>query len=235
MRPIGFSTGALAFGDFRRGLALSAGHAAVELSALREHELQSLVMALDELDLSGFAYVSFHAPSSIDSVSERQIFDSLVRVAERGWPIIVHPDVISDRNMWRSLGRLLCLENMDNRKPIGRTAAEVARLFERFPDASFCCDLGHVRQVDPTMTEAFLVLREFGGRLQQIHISEVDFRSKHDPLSFASINAFQQVAHLIPETIPAIIESVLPGERIGDEIAKARVALTPLRAAISAA
>ena len=41
MRPIGFSTGALAFADFRRGLALTrkAECAAVELSALRQAEL----------------------------------------------------------------------------------------------------------------------------------------------------------------------------------------------------
>jgi hypothetical protein len=237
VRSIGFSTGALAFGSFRDGLAMatSSGHSAVELSALREQELVPLIDALGELDLSGFSYVSIHAPSSVGPGSERATVDSLLRAAHHGWPMIVHPDVITDPDVWRRLGSLLCIENMDNRKPIGRTAEDMAALFDRFPEAGFCCDLGHARQVDPTMTEAFLMLRRFGPRLRQLHVSEVNYRSKHDPLSFASITAFQQVAHRIPGDTPVILESVIPSDRISDEIEKARIALTPVRASISAA
>ncbi|MGI0084760.1 MAG: hypothetical protein ACREBQ_06730, partial [Nitrososphaerales archaeon] len=65
MRPIGFSTGALAYGDFRRALDILQGKriAAIELSALRETELAPLIGALDSLDLSAFTYISVHAPS----------------------------------------------------------------------------------------------------------------------------------------------------------------------------
>jgi hypothetical protein len=47
MRPIGFSTGALAFADFLNGLAMLRDKhtTAVELSALREKELARLVDA----------------------------------------------------------------------------------------------------------------------------------------------------------------------------------------------
>src|SRR6187200_2433360 len=66
MRPIGFSSGALAKSDYRRGLELqkSASFTAIELSALRERELQPLVDAAQTLSLDQFSYVSFHAPSS---------------------------------------------------------------------------------------------------------------------------------------------------------------------------
>jgi hypothetical protein len=63
MKPIGFSTGALAKGDFATGLAVQRGVPridAVELSALRDHELPLLVDAIPSLDLEGFEYVSFH-------------------------------------------------------------------------------------------------------------------------------------------------------------------------------
>ena len=48
MRPIGFSTGALAYGDFRRGLDIVRENQlpVVELSALREPELEPLVASL---------------------------------------------------------------------------------------------------------------------------------------------------------------------------------------------
>ena len=64
MRPMGFSTGALAQGDFHLALRMLADQptTAVELSALRAHELLPLSQALPTLDLSRFAYVSVHAP-----------------------------------------------------------------------------------------------------------------------------------------------------------------------------
>ena len=51
MRPVGYSTGALAPGDVPRAVALLSGRArAVELSALRLHELAPLLSALPGLD-----------------------------------------------------------------------------------------------------------------------------------------------------------------------------------------
>ena len=65
MRPIGFSTGALALGDFRRALSMlkDVGARSVELSALRDHEVDALMKALPGLELSGYRYVSVHVPS----------------------------------------------------------------------------------------------------------------------------------------------------------------------------
>ncbi len=78
MRQIGFSTGALALGDFRAALRMLAGKncSAVELSALRQEELAPLVVQLDDLDLSNFEYVSFHAPSAIDPAFETEAASS---------------------------------------------------------------------------------------------------------------------------------------------------------------
>src|SRR3954451_22620697 len=75
MRPIGFSTGALAKGDFALGLDAQrnvAGIDAVELSALRDHELPTLVDAIGSLDLDDFEYVSFHAPSRLAAMDEKR-------------------------------------------------------------------------------------------------------------------------------------------------------------------
>ena len=75
------------------------------------------------------------------------------------------------------------------------------------------------------MTEAWLILREFGPRLRQVQVSEVNTRSKHDRLSYASILAFQEVAYLIPEGVPLILETPVPGADIEEEIARVREAL----------
>jgi endonuclease IV len=98
-------------------------------------------------------------------------------------------------------------------------------IFKQLPDATFCFDIGHARQYDATMTEAYLILREFGTRLRQVHVSEVNTTSRHAPLSYASILAFQEVAHLIPSHVPLILETPVREEDIDAEIAKANQAL----------
>ena len=237
MRPVGFSTGALAHADFREGLRMLCGKAlhAVELSALRQSELTPLLEAIPSLDLRGFQYVSFHAPSQYDANYEGAIWEQLAaQVVPRKWPVVLHPDAIVDFSLWRELGAAVCIENMDKRKPVGRSAKELAAIFRKLPDATLCFDIGHARQFDPTMTEAWLILREFGPKLGQLHVSEVNTRSKHDVLSYASILAFQEVAHLIPENIPLILETPVREDDIEAEIARVREAL-PLKAETIAA
>jgi hypothetical protein len=217
---IGFSTGALAFGDYQRGLKMIQAKRirVVELSALREGELQPLLSNLDSLDLSSLDYVSVHAPSALETLSEVQATTMLRQLLPRHWPIIVHPDVMRTRSLWCGFGEWLCIENMDKRKRVGRTVAELEPFFNDFPDASFCFDIGHARQVDPTMSEAALLLRRFGRRLKQVHMSEVNSCSRHDAISFTAARSFHKVADLIPTGIPIILETVIPEDQILEQL-----------------
>jgi hypothetical protein len=228
MRRIGFSTGALARGDFRRGLEILRGKraSAVELSALRDHELAPLVGSLDSLDLSSYKYVSFHAPSKFEARREKDVIGLLHKVAKRGWPIVLHPDTIHDFSGWRSFGDLLLIENMDKRYVSGRTARELVDVFEKLPSAGLCFDSGHCRQVDPTMNESYLILRDFAKKLKQLHVSEVNSQSTHDPLSSASIRSLQRISYLIPEDVPIILESTVQESEVQAEIMNAAAALT---------
>ncbi len=227
MRPIGFSTGALAKGDFRRALEILRRHKIeiVELSALRQHELEPLMRSLDELDLDTFAYLSVHAPSRISPGTEHEVVSQLLCLIERDWPVIVHPDAISNVEAWKPFGELLCIENTDIRKPIGRTDRELRQVFDALPEASFCFDMGHARQVDPTMSEAALILETFGSRLRQLHVSEVNSSSNHEPLTLASVLAFSKISYLIPEEIPVVLETPVHEQHVPREIACAARAL----------
>jgi hypothetical protein len=233
MRSIGFSTGALALSDFRLALEELQGQPvdSIELSALRYPELQPLLDALGTLPLASYRYKSIHAPSSFDGEQEAEIVDLLRRYAPRGWPIILHPDTVHDFSAWKGFGKQLAVENMDRRKPIGRTLEELNPIFEKLPDAMFCFDIGHARQCDTTMTEAYRILRAYSGRLCQIHVSEVNTASRHDPLSFAAIRAFSEVAALIPDHVPLILEARVTRDQIKAEIENAHKAL-PLAAVL---
>ena len=226
-RPIGYSTGALALGDFRRALSLldGGGYPAVELSALREPELEPLLRTLPSLDLCDYSHVSFHVPSRFAKGGEERSAGLLREMLPERWPLIAHPDVLSRPELWRPFGSRLCLENMDKRKPFGRTLPELRRVFERFPEATWCFDIGHARQIDPTMCEAALMLREFAGRLAQVHISEVTSRCRHEPISYSALRGFRKVAGLIPGDVPVIIEAKPRAGDLAHEAAMAAAAL----------
>ena len=233
MRSIGFSTGALALSDFRLALEELRGQPvdSIELSALRYPELRPLLQAVETLPLDSYRYKSIHAPSTFDGEQEAEIVDLLRRYVPRGWPIILHPDTIHDFSIWKEFGKQLAVENMDRRKPIGRTLEELNAIFKKLPDAMFCFDIGHARQCDTTMTEAYRILRAYSGRLRQIHVSEVNTASRHDPLSFAAIHAFAEVADLIPDNVPLILEARVTRDQIKAEIENAQKAL-PLAAVL---
>jgi hypothetical protein len=221
MRPLGFSTGALAFSDFRRGLQIlnEAGGTAVELSALRQSELLPLTSSLAALDLGRYLHISVHLPSAIDAQFEPLLLE-LTHQIPLDWKLITHPNIIKSWSAWAELGSRVCVENMDKRKEIGQTARHLQRIFDRLPDASFCFDIGHAHQIDPTMGEAVLLLEEFREKLCQLHVSEVNSESKHDPISLEVAMAFEVVASLIPDDVPAILESRIPPKT--DPVAQAR-------------
>lgn len=230
MRPIGFSTGAIAYADFNRALELLQGEAVtcVELSALRFQEAQPLLKSIRDLDLARYSYVSFHAPSSFDSEQEKVLVNKLLEYLPHAWPVILHPDTIHDFSLWKPFRSQVAIENMDQRKLGGRTVEELASVFDRLPDASFCFDVGHARQCDTSMTEAYRMLNAFQRRLIQVHVSEVNSSSQHDPVSYAAQISFREVAGLIPADIPLIVESRVDSTEIGREIRRVYEALPEL-------
>jgi hypothetical protein len=223
MRPIGFSSGALAKGDFRKGLALQDGadFTAIELSALREPELRPLVENAQLLPVGKFAYVSFHAPSAFNTLREQDVVALLAQLPSE-WPTVVHPDLIHDPEIWASMGTRLCLENMDLRKRTGRTVDEMQAAFDSLPEAGFCLDLGHARQIDPTMGIAIEMLQRFGPRLRQLHVSEVGTFGDHRRLGFLARTAFRRVVRYIPAEVPIILESIVSEDEIMSELNAAR-------------
>jgi hypothetical protein len=220
MDTVGFSTGSLSRGDVAGALQILSRYltGALELSALRMHELAPLLRSIPRLPLGGYHHISIHAPSFFTPQEERTIAASLLPVARQGWFVVLHPDVIHDHAVWAPFGDRLCIENMDRRKPSGRTVEELWPVFERLPLASFCFDVAHARQCDTSMTEAFRLLSAFGSRLRQVHISELDGDSRHIRLSRGGISACQEIADLIPIDVPAIIEARVEPHEVDAEI-----------------
>lgn len=222
---VGFSTGALEKGDFRRAIDwIKRGQPeAIELSALRFEELQPLVDAIDSVAVEEIEYVSFHAPSSFQKEQESQVVELLSRVFERGWNIVVHPDVIYTPSLWLKFKEQLLVENMDRRKAIGRTAFELSKIFEELPEARLCLDVAHARNLDTTLGVLRDIVRQFAGRIAEIHISELDSRCQHRPLSAGAIKDYQRFSSVL-RGIPVIIESVLDGHHESQRLKEVELA-----------
>jgi len=221
MSVLGYSTGAIALGDFSRAIALLSRYtfSAIELSALRMTEVAPLIEALPTLDLSRYSYISFHAPSAF-VVEEEEPLIELLRALPEQWPIVLHPDAIHNPASWESLAGRLAIENMDRRKGTGRSAAELKDFFAILPDAKMCLDLGHARQVDSSMVGAYQLLTTFSDRIVQLHISEVDTFNRHDLISSAAELAFSQVRKFIPSHAAIVLESRVKESEILSEAEK---------------
>lgn len=217
----GFSTGSLAKGDFKLALAMLDGHDidAIELSALRESELPSLIASLHTLPLDRFKQVSIHAPSKLETMKERDLVDKLALL---DYPVVVHPDIISNSELWLCLGSKLLIENMDKRKPVGRTADELDLFFEALPEARLCLDVGHSKQIDSSLHETRIMLSRHGHRLAEVHLSYVNSASGHERLNSGAVEAFREISHLFPTDIPVILETPVSEDEIALELQKAR-------------
>jgi sugar phosphate isomerase/epimerase len=171
--------------------AAASGCMAVELSALSLDELPGLTRFLAGVRRLRFDYVSVHAPSKgLDRITDAELVRMLARLPHWIDAIVVHPDTMRAVGEYRRLGRLLAVENMDARKSSGRTASELAMVLEQLPEAGLCLDVAHAKDVDASMAEGQEILRRFGHRLQQLHISSLDDDSHHVPLTFEDEQRF---------------------------------------------
>lgn len=227
MRPLGFSTGALALGDFEQALRMLGGIAvdAIELSALRIRELPDLLEFVKSADLGRFSHISIHAPTDYTAEQEPSVIEQLSLLNDKGWPVIAHPDAINDYALWRRLGPLLLIENMDKRKPVGRTVKELYGVFKKLPDAQMCFDIAHARQVDTSMTESYKIAKAFRHLIKQIHISTISSSSKHDLISPNAAHSFRSVANLIPRSTPAILETPVRVDQLKEQLKMAACSL----------
>lgn len=181
----------------------------VELSALCGEELPGLAAFLDGGWNAPFAHVSVHGPSKGWQHGPRALADALLALPSVVDGIVMHPETLGDPAAFAPLGARLRLENMDTRKPDGRTTDELARYFDALPDAHFCFDVAHAWLHDHEMGLAHELLDAFGDRLVEVHLSSIDADGSHIPLRPADVDAFAPVLERCAG-VPWVLEAPLP-------------------------
>jgi hypothetical protein len=217
--PLGISTGVFTElrSSWRRLVAEACAVStyAVELSALSASELPGLISYLESRPRLPFSYVSVHAPVKGLDANEQSTAQKLGRMPLFVRSIVTHPDVLGDVRPYRSLGTRLVLENMDNRKHGGRTAHELAAMFDELPEAGFCFDIAHAHAIDPSMSVAHELLDAFRSRLRQVHVSSLR-DARHVPLTDEDEELFAPTLARCRD-VPWILEA-LPPRRWASEV-----------------
>lgn len=185
--PVGASTGYMQNlrGDWTAQVeeAWRVSSFAIELSALSESELPSLAGYLRQTPSLPFRYISIHGPSKGRQMGEEELVTSLAQFSRLADGVVMHPDTMDDLRLYRPLGHKLLLENMDSRKPDGRTPEELQRAFAELPEAGFCFDIAHAWSIDPSMAVASELLDRFSSRLRHVHLSSLSEDLHHVSLS----------------------------------------------------
>jgi sugar phosphate isomerase/epimerase len=156
---------------------------AVEFSALSEPELPGLVDWLEAAPSLPFRWIAAHAPAKARAMPEADLVARLARLAEHVEAVVVHPDTMDERPLYRLLGAKLALENMDTRKPVGQRVDQLERIFDELPEARLCFDVAHAGAVDPSMAEGERILEQLGARLSHVHVSSLDANCHHVSLT----------------------------------------------------
>lgn len=156
---------------------------AIELCALSEPELPGLVDWLDAGPSLPFRWVAAHGPTKARAMPETDLVVRLARLAQHVEAIVVHPDTMEERALYRLLGPKLAVENMDTRKAAGQRADQLREIFDELPEARLCFDIAHAGVVDPSMAEGERILQQFGARLSHVHVSSLDAECHHVPLT----------------------------------------------------
>lgn len=186
--------------------AAQTSSSAIELSALSEDELPGLVSYFASAPRLPFHFVSVHAPSKGRSMSDDEMVDNLQLLPPWVTAVVVHPDAMEDPRAYAPLGRRLVIENMDGRKETGRTAQELQPFFAALPRARFCFDLAHAKAIDSTMEVGASLLSTFATRLSHVHLSSLNGRDSHVPLTAMDEALFSDLLRRCAD-VPWILEA----------------------------
>ncbi len=153
-------------------------------------------------DLSGFEYVSIHAPAEFSS-SDIDLMRAMTN-EHRIDNFVFHPSVSSNWDLLAKSGLPVSIENMDSRKDIGKNVGEIASILGRY-GFGLTLDLQHCFTNEESMSSAREFQEILGDRVVEYHLSGFDSRWNHFPLFKTGQDKI--IGSLKNKKAPIIIES----------------------------
>jgi hypothetical protein len=204
-RLIGFSTGFLWHTYSRASKTVIRECRDMGCNAIALHcpiEEFYLMDMLEQDDLKDFDFVSFHSPCGIENLNilnRIQGFHNKLQFDA----VTIHPNEIRNWNDLKSYNIPFSIENMDEKKKIGRTLESMKKIMSQ-NDYNVTLDINHCYVNDPTLKLAEDLWDEFKGRISHFHLS--GYEKSHDPLIVTKQTSF--IDFMKNKDRPIIIESV---------------------------
>lgn len=181
----------------------------IELNCLEYQELDTL-LKVDPTCIRPFKKVSLHAPAKGFIYDDNDFTKSIMEKVSNATTqfsidnIVIHPDRVNSWKVIEEYDHLpISIENMDNKKDVGKYVDELAQFLSN-NEYGFVLDVNHIISIDETLELGYSFLNTFKDRLTEVHVS--GYNGGHAPLfDTKQIELIQMVKNL---DIPIIIESV---------------------------
>ncbi len=216
---IGFSTGCLyknlePVSKKAVDMIASTGCDAIELCAGLKKRIEELAL-ISKDDLSGFKYISLHAPDDLYYDDNKETLNVLKNIEKNHKRlnfdcVVVHPNVVVDWSVFDDFDLPFAFENLDKGKGFGESVEDIRKVFS-FVDCNMVLDLTHAYTIDSSMGLAKNLYEEFYEKISQIHLSGYychgGDKQQHYPIS---ITKQTDILNAVKLDKSIIIESVLP-------------------------
>ncbi len=213
-RTIGFSQGVLfklydVNKDANIKLLKDCGSNAIEANCHHVSDAVFLPLLLEHIQAHDFDYISLHTPVNVrygNNIETRALLEKLQEFYYQSDAklIVVHPDLVDDWSVFEDFKMKWAIENRDDRKKNFKDQADLEKFFNEHPEWFLVLDLGHVNSNDKSMSLAKELIKLFGSRIAEVHLS--GYEKFHDPLHRTKqIEIIECCKDLY---VPIIIESV---------------------------
>ena len=161
-----------------------------------------LMDELEQDDLKDFDFIAFHSPCGTenpDILNTIQGFHNRLQFDV----VTIHPNEIENWDDLKSYDMPFSVENMDNRKKVGRTLESMKKIMSQ-NDYMVTLDINHCYVNDPTLKLAEDLWNKFKDKISHFHLS--GYEERHDPLVVTNQTKF--IDFVKDKDRPIIIESV---------------------------
>jgi len=159
--------------------------------------------------LEGFDHVSVHAPGGSFVYKKDKttfaILDKLQILYDKFQfrHAIIHPDRVEDWSVFDKYSFSIATENMDSRKPIGKSVNSLKKIFDKV-DCKLVLDINHSYVNDKSLALVGEFYNAFKDRITEIHLS--GYETLHDPLF--KTKQIEIIKAIPDKNLPIIIESM---------------------------
>ena len=182
----------------------------VEIVFPTEQELNAFHLSRKDAQwLRGLEHTTIHAPFNLflSKASENAILKQLNIISElyeeiRAKSVVFHPASrerlapLADRNFH------VAVENLPPRNQVG--IGKLQQIFDVYPYFSFCLDISHAYLW--SKDETVRLIRAFGDRLSQIHLSGTYRRKSHQSLQTVSQDFLRTIGDIKHLDVPLVVE-----------------------------